>query len=342
MYNPPSGQPWLGSYTQINLCSGNPTSGSPNPNQLVEESPTGAMAVVSGWTINTQSQRFAQQVSFNFAYTAYGPLITSVSAGTVTMAWATVMQGTITCIATATAGVYQVIGLYATRSSTNFVSSAVTSSVSLVGPGFAGSNNNLVYINSSTYPLGIDGSGWGYVSNTTTMYPNTANNAATLAANTNVQLIDGLIESTGSRPTQYSSATMSFALYPATVATVPLPTSNSIAVFSGTGSGGGGTTVVNRTVYVNNTITVYVPVYVNNGSSSSGSSLSNGQVAGIVIGCSLGVGLLCCLCVLGFFLLGRGSKYGGEEGTVNKTSHSRMQNETSQVGETREVEMVNA
>ena len=331
LYTPST--PWLGAYPYINLCSGNPTTGSPNPDQLVEEDPVaGAMAIVSGWTINVQSQRFAQQVSFYFAFSAMGPLATNAAAGTVTTAWSTIMYGTLTAIATSTPNVYTVIGIYGTRSTTNFVS-AVTGPIQLVGAGMAGNNNNLLYVNSAAYPLGVDGSGWGYSSTSSALFPTSASSSATLAAGSYVNLISGLQEVGTGATSTYSSATMTISPYPGAQPTVSLPTTNVVSTFSGGSGGGGGVVYVNQTVYVNNTVyinqtqtvyvnqtqtvyvnqtqTVYVnvtspgspgtnttsTVYITSGSSSN-TNLSKGAVAGIVIGSSIGLSLLCVLCLV--------------------------------------------
>ena len=142
----------------INLCTGNPTTGSPNPNTLVEEFPNGIGGVISGWSITTSSQRWAQQSSFYFSYSATGPVSSGGS-----VAWATVISGVLTVLNTATPGVYTIIGMVATRQTTNF-QTTVSSPLTLVGAMMAGNNNNLLYINSATWPQGMDNQGWGYTS----------------------------------------------------------------------------------------------------------------------------------------------------------------------------------
>ena len=219
-----------------------------------------------------------------------GPLTVGSS---ITTPWAVLISGVATVIATPTAGVYQVIALYGTRSSTNF-QQTVSGPISLVGVGLAGNNNNLLYVNSAQFPAGMDGQGWGYSSNASSLFPTASSPANMLAANTAVQLTNGLAENANGQSTAYSSPSITLVPWTPT-ATAPaaaLPSSGVVASFSG------GTVYVyqNQTVYVpqNNTVIVTQTVYVAS-NSSSGSSLSNGAIAGIVIGCSIGLSLLCVL-----------------------------------------------
>ena len=318
--------PWLGTFPYINLCTSNPTTNSLNPDQLTEEDPlTGAVGVVNGWKVSLSMQRFVQQSSFYFSYSASGPLAVSTTSGVINAPYSTVINGILTVVATSTAGLYQIINMYATRSSTNYNGATTTTPLSLVGVGMAGSNNNLLYVGNSQFPLGMDGQGWGVVSNQTSLYPTTVSSSTTLPAGTPVQWINGIVEVATGQSTPYNNPSMIIVPYSATaMATMAtLPTSATVANFSSSIVYYPNNTVIiivnqtvvtyyntttNTTVQIvtiqNNTVTtVYVPgqnntVYVSSG--TSGSSLSNGAVAGIVIGCSIGFALLCVLITIIF------------------------------------------
>ena len=243
----------------INLCTGNPTTGSPNPNTLVEEFPNGVGGVISGWSISSSSQRWLQQSSFYFSWSAAGPASSSGNAG-----WASVISGVLTVVNTATPNVYTIIGMTATRQTTNFGGTVTNVPLTLVGAMMAGNNNNLLYINSAIWPQGMDSQGWGYTSNASSLFPAANANSATLPANSNIQLLNGVMESSNQQTVLYANPLVSFTPH-SSVSSPPaspsLPTSSSVS------SG-----------------------------SSSNANLSKGAVAGIVIGCSIGFGLLCALC----------------------------------------------
>ena len=271
--------------TLLNLCSGNPTTGSPHPDTLAEEYPGGILGVVSGFSISSSSQRFAIASSYYFAYSATGPVTVNPASGAVTTAWAISISGIVTAVAlSSTPGVYQILTMTGTRSVTNF-QQTVTSGISLVGQQMAGGNNNLLYLNSSMFPYGMDGSGWGYsVNGSYALLPSASSTGNTLTAGSNIQLISGVLEvSSAGQSTAYSSPTVSFSPYVGgSPQTASLPSSGTIATSSG----------------------------------GSGSSLSKGAIAGVVIGCSIGVGLLCALCV---FLAMGGVAAGSKKGDSSST-----------------------
>ena len=255
--------PWLNN-SIINLCTGNPTTGSPNPNTLVEEFPNGIGGVISGWAVSSSSQRWAQQSTFFFNYSATGPFTSSGST-----AWATVISGVLTVIATSTTNVYTIIGMTATRQTTNFANT-VSTSLTLVGAMMAGNNNNMLYINSSTWPQGMDSQGWGYMSSAAALFPSAAGTSSILPANTSIQLVNGVLESSAGQSVLYTNPTVSFVAYSVGSSAPP-----SAALPSGP-----------------------IVLSSSSSSSSSGSSLSKGAIAGIVIGCSIGFGLLCAIAAL--------------------------------------------
>ena len=277
--------------TVINLCTGNPTTGSPNPNTLVEEFPNGVGGVVSGWSISSSSQRWAQQSTFYFSYSATGPVSTSG-----TIAWATVISGVLTVLNTATPNVYTVIGMTATRQTTNFATT-VSAPLTLVGAMMAGNNNNLLYVNSAVWPQGMDNQGWGYTTNVSSLFPTTATSSATLPANSYIQLVNGVIESSATQTVIYTNPKASFTAYmPGSSAPVApsLPTSPVVVV---TSSGSTGSPTTNPTTVSSSTgsSTTTTTTTTTSSSSSNSSNLSKGAIAGIVIGCSIGFGLLCAL-----------------------------------------------
>ena len=285
--------------TVINLCTGNPTTGSPNPNTLVEEFPNGVGGVVSGWSITSSSQRWAQQSSFYFSYSAIGPVSTSG-----TTAWATVISGVLTVLNTATPSVYTIIGMTANRQTTNFAST-VTTPLSLVGAMTAGNNNNLLYVNSAAWPQGMDNQGWGYTTNVSSLFPAAGSTAATLPANSYIQLVNGVVESSATQTVVYTNPTVSFTAYSTSAAapTAPsLPTSPVVvATTPGSTSSTAGSTTPTATptsspastvgTSTGTATTTTTTVYT----STSRSGLSKGAIAGIVIGTSIGFGLLCAL-----------------------------------------------
>ena len=366
VYSPST--PWLGAYSVLNLCTGNPTGGS-TPDQLAEEDAVvGSMGVVSGFQVTTSMQPYAQQTSFYFCYSATGPLVPNTAAATVSTGWATVITGTVTALLTPSSGVYQLIGLAATRTSTNFAGAAVSSPLSLVGAGLAGSNNNLLYINSSLCPLGIDGNGWGYTSTAPALFPLTATSSVTAPAGSYVRLANGVVETVSGQSTVYSNPSLTFVPYmTGSAPACSLPSSGTVATFPSSGTVYVNQTVyvpvnqtvyvpVNQTVYVTVNQTVYVPVnqtvyvpgqnvtttvYASSG--SSGSSLSNGAIAGIVIGCSLGVGLLvgvCCFILLRGVAVGKGGSSDASRFNSNRLSETSKVDHPTEDPTRREVEMV--
>ena len=260
----------------------------------MEEFPNGIGGVVSGWSITASSQRFALQSSFYFSYSATGPVST-----TGTVAYATVISGILTVLNTSAPNVYSVIGMVATRQTTNFGGSVASTPLTLVGAMMAGNNNNLLYLNSATWPQGMDNQGWGYTSNASTLFPSSAATSATLPANSYIQLVNGVVEASTQQSVIYSNPTVSFTAYSSTASppTAPsLPTnpvvvnspsnpSNPSTTPSSTGSSAATGSTAGQTV-----------IYTS--SSSNDSNLSKGAIAGIVIGCSIGFGLLCALCTL--------------------------------------------
>jgi len=244
---------------------------------------------------------------------------------------------------------------------------AVSSPISLLGAGMAGNNNNLLYINSGVFPLGMDGQGWGYSSTTATLFPTSPNSSSTAASSTPIQLISGTVESTATLSTAYSMPSMTFVPYVGGSAPACALPSTTVYTFSA-----GGTVYVNRTVYVNTTVyvpvnntvyvnvpgqnitttvyvnqTVYVPgqnttntvyvnqtVYVPSSSSSSDTSLSKGAVAGIVIGCSIGLALLCLLCAL--VMLKSCTQKGDEKPVMVRGNQQSRASEASKIDNTAE------
>ena len=139
--------------------------------------------------------------------------------------------------------------------------------------------NNMLYIGSTSYPNGLDANGWAML---TQGQPYFAAASSTVAVNSTIYLTPG-VESANGLTTAYANPTLQLVAY----------SSSASAPSCG---------VPSQQLY---------------SSSSSNANLSKGAVAGIVIGVSIGLSLLCVLCVVCL----TGGLSGGKRSINNGSGH---------------------